>query len=57
MGGLELIDELVEFDLFCFIIVIIGYGNVELVKWILIKGVFDFIEKFVIVVEDLVLVV
>ena len=54
MGGLELIDESVELDSLRPIIVITGYGNVELAKRTLTKGVFDFIEKSATAVEDLV---
>ena len=54
MGGLELIDESVEIDSLRPIIVITGYGNVELAKRTLTKGVFDFIEKSATAVEDLV---
>lgn len=54
MGGLELIDESVDLDPLRPIIVITGYGNVELARRTLTKGVFDFIEKSATAVEDLV---
>lgn len=52
MGGLELIDESVDLDPLRPIIVITAYGNVELARRTLTKGVFDFIEKSPTAVED-----
>ncbi|WP_414546049.1 response regulator [Nostoc sp. CCY0012] len=54
MGGLELVDESVNLDILRPIIVITGYGSVELARRTLTKGVFDFIEKSSTAVDDLV---
>ncbi|NEQ71905.1 MAG: response regulator [Okeania sp. SIO2C9] len=54
MGGLELIDESVDLDPLRPIIVITGYGNVELARRTFNKGVCDFIEKSATAIEDLV---
>ncbi|NEN90090.1 MAG: response regulator [Okeania sp. SIO3H1] len=54
MGGLELIDESLDQDPLRPIIVITGYGNVELARRTFNKGVCDFIEKSATAVEDLV---
>ncbi|MBS9772642.1 MAG: hypothetical protein J7F05_19900, partial [Trichodesmium erythraeum GBRTRLIN201] len=43
-----------SFQLACHPVRITGYGNVELAKRTLTKGVFDFIEKSATAVEDLV---
>lgn len=45
MGGLQLISESISLDPLRSIIVITGYGNVELVKKTMTQGVFDFIDK------------
>lgn len=53
-GGLELVDKSVDLDLLRPIIVITGYGSVEMARRTLTKGVFDFIEKSPTAVDDLV---
>ncbi|MGA7576620.1 MAG: response regulator [Desulfobaccales bacterium] len=45
MGGLEVISESIRLNPLRLIIVITGYGTVELAKITLSQGVFDFIEK------------
>jgi CheY-like chemotaxis protein/GTPase SAR1 family protein len=45
MGGLEIISESLKFDSLRPIIVITGYGSIELARKTLTQGVFDFIEK------------
>ena len=54
MGGLGLIDESIQLDPLRRIIVITGYGSVELARKTLTRGVFDFIEKSVTAVDELV---
>ncbi len=54
MGGLEVISESLKIDPLRPIIVVTGYGTVELVRNTLIQGVFDFIEKTNTVIDDLV---
>lgn len=54
MGGLEVISESLKFDPLRPIIVITGYGTIELVKKTLTQGVFDFIEKSSNAVDDLI---
>jgi CheY-like chemotaxis protein len=54
MGGLEIISESIRLDQLRPIIVITGYGTVELVKKTLTQGVFDFIEKSLTAVDDLI---
>lgn len=54
MGGLEIIDASIKLDPLRPIIVITGYGTVELARRTLTKGVFDFIEKSSTAVDDLV---
>ena len=44
-GGLDLIEESMKLDALRPIIVVTGYGSVELARKTLTKGVFDFIEK------------
>jgi len=53
-GGLELISESIRLDPLRPIIVITGYGTVELARKTLIQGVFDFIEKSATAVDDLI---
>jgi len=53
MGGLEVIDESLRLDPLRPIIVLTGFGTVQLAKRTLTKGVFDFIEKSSTAVDDL----
>jgi DNA-binding NtrC family response regulator len=57
MGGLELISKSMELDPLRPVIAITGYGTVELAKKALTQGVFDFIEKSVTAVDDLIVAV
>jgi len=54
MGGLEVISESLKISPLCPIIVITGYGSIELAIKTLTQGVFDFIEKSPSGVDDLV---
>ncbi|MEW5924575.1 MAG: AAA family ATPase, partial [Candidatus Zixiibacteriota bacterium] len=54
MGGLELITESLAIDPLRPIIVITGYGSIELARKTLTQGVFDFIEKSANAINDLV---
>jgi CheY-like chemotaxis protein len=54
MGGLQLISESMNIDALRPIIVVTGYGSIELVRRTLTQGVFDFIEKSATAVEDLI---
>lgn len=54
MGGLELVSESLKLDPLRSVIVITGYGSVELARKTLTQGVFDFIEKSAIAVDELV---
>lgn len=54
MGGFEVIEESLKLDPLRPIIVITGYGSVELARKALTRGVFDFIEKSDKAVEDLI---
>src|SRR6266566_4143984 len=54
MGGLELIEESQKLDPLRFIIVITGYGTIELTKKALSQGIVDFIEKSPTAAEELV---
>ena len=54
MGGLEVISESIRLDPLRPVIVITGYGNVELARRTLKQGVFDFIEKSATAVDDLI---
>lgn len=53
-GGLELIDYALSIDPLRPIIVITGYGSINLVKKTLTRGVFDFIEKSPTAIDDLI---
>ncbi len=44
-GGLDLIEESMKLDALRPVIVVTGYGSVELARKTLTQGVFDFIEK------------
>ncbi|MCI0490576.1 MAG: response regulator [Blastocatellia bacterium] len=57
MGGLVLISESLRLDPLRPIVVITGYGSVELARQTLTQGVFDFIEKSATAVDDLINVV
>ena len=54
MGGLEVIDESLKLDPLRPVIVITGYGSVELARKTLTQGVFDFIEKSATAVDDVI---
>ncbi len=54
MGGLEVISESIGLDPLRPIIVITGFGSVELARKTLTQGVFDFIEKSSKAVADLI---
>ncbi len=54
MGGLQLISESQRLDPLQTVIIITGYGTVELARKALQQGVFDFIEKSDTAVDDLV---
>lgn len=54
MGGLELISASMQLDPLRPIIVITGYGTIELARRTLTQGAFDFIEKSATAVDDLV---
>lgn len=54
MGGLDLIEESIKADPLRLIIVITGFGTVELARKTLTQGVFDFIEKSRTAIDDLV---
>jgi len=54
MGGLEVIDESLKLDPLRPVIVITGYGSVELARKTLTQGVFDFIEKSATAVNDVI---
>jgi len=54
MGGLEVIRESLTLDPLRPVIVITGFGTIQLVRDMLTQGVFDFIEKSPTAVDDLV---
>jgi ActR/RegA family two-component response regulator len=54
MGGLEIITESIRLDPLRRVIVITGYGTVDLARKALRQGVFDFIEKSATAVDDLI---
>lgn len=54
MGGLEVIRESLRMDPLLPIIVITGYGTIQLARETLTQGVFDFIEKSTTAVDDLI---
>ena len=54
MGGLEIITESIRLDPLRHVIVITGYGTVDLARKTLTQGVFDFIEKSATAVDDLI---
>src|SRR5579864_4992661 len=53
-GGLDIVSESIKLDPYRPIIVVTGYGSIELVKRTLQQGEFDFIEKKVDAIDKLV---